>query len=76
MNFYTNVLLWGNNLLLREVVNGQRINRRIKYSPTLYCPVLKQTPLKTLEGKFVTPIKHDTIKEAENGLNPIKINLI
>tara|TARA_X000001388_G_scaffold74734_1_gene68230 strand:- start:277 stop:2754 length:2478 start_codon:yes stop_codon:yes gene_type:complete len=72
MNFYTNVLLWGNNLLLREVVNGQRINRRIKYSPTLYCPVLKQTPLKTLEGKFVTPIKHDTIKEAREWIESYK----
>jgi len=72
MNFYTNVLLWGNNLLLREVVNGQRINRRIKYSPTLYCPVLKQTPLKTLEGKFVTPIKHDTIKEAKEWIESYK----
>ena len=36
MNFYTNITRWGNNLLLREVVNGQRINQKIKYCPKLY----------------------------------------
>ena len=65
MNFYTNILQWGNFLLLREIRNGERINRRIKYSPTLYAPVTKPTEWKTLDGKFVTPIKHDTIKEAK-----------
>ena len=53
MNFYTNITRWGNNLLLREIANGERINRKIKYSPTLYCPVEKQTQYKTLDGRFV-----------------------
>jgi len=50
---------------LREVVNGERINRKVKYSPTLYARVIKETPYKTLEGKYVTPVKHDTIKDAK-----------
>ena len=65
MRFYTNITQWGNNLLLREIVDGKRINRKVKYSPTLYARVLKETEYKTLEGKFVTPIKHDTIKDAK-----------
>ena len=65
MNFYTNIVQWGNFLLLRETRNGERINRKIKYSPTLYAPVAKPTEWKTLDGKYVTPIKHDTIKEAK-----------
>jgi len=65
MNFYTNIVQWGNSLLLREVVNGERINRRVKYSPTLYAPVAQPTEWKTLDGKYVTPIKHNTIKEAK-----------
>jgi len=65
MNFYTNIVQWGNFLLLREIRNGERINRRIKYSPTLYAPVAKPTEWKTLDGKYVTPIKHNTIKEAK-----------
>ena len=64
MNFYTNITQWGNFLLLREVVNGERLVRKVKYSPTLFAPVAKPTEWKTLEGKFVTPIKHQTIKEA------------
>ena len=65
MRFYTNITQWGNNLLLREVVNGERINRKVKYSPTLFAPSLKETPYKTLEGKYVAPVKYDTIKDAK-----------
>ena len=65
MNFYSNIVRWGNNLLLREIVNGERVNTRVKYSPTLYAPVLKQTSYKTLDGKYVTPIKHETMKDAK-----------
>ena len=72
MNFYTNISQWGNFLLLREVVNGERINRRIKYSPTLYAPVMKPTEWKTLDGKFVEPIKHQTIKEAKEWIDYYK----
>ena len=72
MNFYTNIVQWGNFLLLRETVNGERINRRIKYSPTLYAPVAKPTEWKTLDGKYVTPIKHNTIKEAKDWVEQYK----
>ena len=68
MQFYTNVTPWGNNLLVREYVNGERINRKVKYSPTLFCKVLKETGYKTLDGQNVTPIKHETIKEAKEWL--------
>ena len=50
MNFYTNITQWGNYLLLREVVNGERLVRKVKYSPTLYAPVAKQTEHTTLCG--------------------------
>ena len=68
MQFYTNVTPWGNSLLVREYVNGERINRKVKYSPTLYCKVIKETNYKTLDGQYVTPIKHQTIKEAREWL--------
>ena len=72
MNFYTNIVRWGNNLLLREIVNGERVNTRVKYSPTLYAPVLKQTSYKTLDGKYVTPIKHETMKDAKEWVEQYK----
>ena len=72
MNFYTNIVRWGNTLLLREIVNGERVNTRVKYSPTLYAPVLKQTSHKTLDGKYVTPIKHETMKDAKEWVEQYK----
>ena len=65
MNFYTNVIQWGNNLLVREIKNGQRTNSKIRYSPTLYAFVKEKTPYKTLEGEYVTDVSFDTIKEAK-----------
>ena len=72
MNFYTNITQSGNFLFLREVVNGERLVRKVKYSPTLYAPVAKQTEYTTLCGKYVTPIKHNTIKEAREWLESYK----
>ena len=76
MKFYTNITRWGNHLLLREVVNGERINQRIKYSPTLYCLVNKPTEYKTLDGKYVTPVKHDTMKEANEWIDNYQSDLV
>ena len=43
MRFYTNVVQWGNQILVREYKNGERLNHKVKYSPTLYVPVQKET---------------------------------
>jgi len=72
MKFYTNIVQWGNSLLLREVVNGERINRKVRYSPTLYAPVTLPTEWKTLDGQYVTPVQHQTIKEAKEWVENYK----
>ena len=56
---------WGNFILLREVINGERKNRRIKYSPTLFASVEKPTKYKTLNDNYVTPIVHPTMRDAK-----------
>ena len=76
MKFYTNITRWGNHLLLREVVNGERINQRILYSPTLYCLVNKPTEYKTLNGEYVTPVKHKTMKEANEWIDNYQSDLV
>ena len=68
MKFYTNVVRYGNNLLIREVNNGERSNRKVKYSPTMYMRVGKPTSHKSLDGRFVTPVKHETMKECSEWL--------
>ena len=72
MNFYTNVLQWGNYLLVREIKNNQRQNFRIKYSPTLYSPAKQKTGYKTLEGKDVLPQNFNTMKEAKRWVDDRK----
>ncbi len=67
MNFYTNVLQYGNTILVREVKDGERTTRRVKYQPTLFdlIPSLKETGYKTLDGQNVLPHKFDCIKDAK-----------
>ena len=73
MNFYTNVLQWGNQLFVRAVINGERQNFKIKYRPTLYSPVPgKKTGYKTLDGVFVLPTEFDSIKEAKEWVDSHK----
>jgi len=66
MRFYTHVAQWGNQLLVRAVENGVRSNFKVKYEPTLFVPVQKETGWKTLEGKNVNPMKFLSIKEAKD----------
>ena len=65
MNFYTHVAQWGNQLLVRAVENGIRSNFKVKYEPTLFVPVQKETGWKTLDNKNVSPMKFLSIKEAK-----------
>ena len=76
MRFYTNVTRWGNNLLLREYKDGQRIDRKVKYQPTLYSPVTKPTEYKTLEGEYVTPTKHLSMKDAKEWMSQYQPDMV
>ena len=68
MKFYTNVVRYGNNLLVREVNNVVRSNQKIPYSPTMYTRVSKETNWKSLDGRNVTPITDMTMKECDEWL--------
>ena len=61
MDFYTNVINFGDNILVRGVKNGERITARHKFQPTLYVPVKKQTTYKSLDGKYLAPVKQQSI---------------
>ena len=67
MNFYTNVLQYGNSILIREVRNGERTTRRVKYEPTLFDLFhgREETGYKTLDGKSVMPHPFESIKDAK-----------
>ena len=69
MDYYTNVISYGNSILVRGVKNGERITARNKYQPTLFVPVQKETQYKTLDGRSLTPVKHQSIKHAKEFLS-------
>jgi DNA polymerase elongation subunit (family B) len=53
MNFYTNVMIRGNDILYRGVENGRRIKKKIPYQPTLYVPTNDVTEWKSLDGRYL-----------------------
>lgn len=50
LDFYTNVTLRGNNILLCGYHNGQRITQQIPYKPYLFVPSSKPSNYKSLYG--------------------------
>ena len=65
--FYTNVSLSRNDILLRGYEDGQRVQHRIPYKPTLYVHSKNNNSLyRNLKGKQVDEIKLDSISEARD----------
>ena len=63
MNFYTNVQLIGNQILVRGVQDGKRFERRDEFFPTLYVKTKKDSEYRTLSGDLVEPINPGTVKD-------------
>ena len=66
MNFYTNVSRYGNMLLYRGIENGKRVQRKIKYKPTLFVGTNKATQWKSLDGNPVAPVQFESMRDAKN----------
>ena len=62
--FYTNVQLAGNMILYRGYENGQQVQSRAHFSPTLYVPSNKKEKHRTLDGEYVKPVKFESAREA------------
>ena len=65
MNFYTNVLSVGNNILYRGVKDGRSVRMKIAYAPTLFLPSTKVTEYKSLQDEYLEPMKFDSIRSAK-----------
>ena len=66
MNFYTNVVLVGNEILSRGYSNGNHYINREEFYPTLYVKTNKKTKFKTLEGNYVEEVKPGTVRETRD----------
>ena len=62
--FYTNIQLAGDTILYRGYDNGEPVQFRTQFSPTLYVLSNKKDKFKTLDGRSVSPIEFSSSREA------------
>ena len=72
MSFYTNVQLVGDNIHYIGYEEGQRIQRKFKFSPTLFVVTKKETNHKTLDGRYANPVRFESVREARNFVEKYK----
>ena len=72
MSFYTNCQLVGDNLLYLGYEDGQRIQRRFKFSPTLFVVTKKETNHRTLDGRYAKPVRFESVREARQFVEKYK----
>ena len=70
--FYLNVRQWGDSLLIREMNNGEVINYKHKYKPTLYVETDKPSKYKGFLGENLSPITFESIKSAKDYIKTYK----
>ena len=66
MSFYTSVNLVGSDILYIGYEYGQRVQKRVKFAPTLYAVSNKPTQYKTLDGRYAKPVYFSSVKEARD----------
>ena len=62
--FYTNIQLAGDTILYRGIKNGEPVQFRCNFSPTLYVLSNKTEKFKTLDGRSVTPMEFESARKA------------
>ena len=70
--FYTNVALRGDKILLRGYRNGIAIKETREFHPTLFVPSKKKTDYTTLDGSFVESINPGTVRECRSFIEKYK----
>jgi len=71
-NFYTNVLQYGNRILVREIKNGKRDNHKVEFRPTMFIKAQTETKHKSLFGDNLEPIQFGDINEAKEFMKKYK----
>ena len=62
--FYTNIQLAGDTILYRGYDDGEPVQFRAKFSPTLFVPSKKKEKYRTLDGRSVAPMEFLTSRDA------------
>ena len=65
-SFYTNIQLAGDTILYRGYEDGEPVQYRSNFSPTLYTLSRNKEKYTTLDGRYVAPIQFQTSREARD----------
>ena len=66
MSFYTSVARYGNSILYRGYNDsGRRVQKKVKFKPTLYIPSNKELGWKSIDGRDVAPMIFDSMRDAK-----------
>ena len=65
-SFYTNIQLAGDTILYRGYENGQRVEFRAQFSPTLYVLSKNKEQFQTLDGRAVAPLQFESTRKARD----------
>ena len=66
MEYYTNVTVAGNALLVRGIRDGEEFRSRIKWQPTLYIKTDNKTAFRDVYGNHLKPLSFDGILDARD----------
>jgi DNA polymerase elongation subunit (family B) len=69
MKFYTNIEQAGNRILVRGYENGERVQYRVNYNPSLFVLSNKQTDHKSLDGRFLKEVRPGSINDCRQFIN-------
>ena len=78
--FYTNIQLAGDTILYRGYEDGEPVQFRARFSPTLYVLSKNKEKFQTLDGRYVSPVKFDKPREGRefirqyDGLEGFEVN--
>lgn len=71
-NFYTNVMQYGNKILVREVRNGRKDTSRQEFRPTMFVRSKTESKFKSLFGDNLEPIQCLNINDAKEFMQKYK----
>ena len=70
--FYTNVLQYGNKILVREVKNGKKDAHKNDFHPTMFIKAKGESKYKSLFGDALEPITFGDINDAKEFMDKYK----
>ena len=70
--FYTNVLQFGNKVLVREVRNGKKDAVKLEFRPTLFIRSKNESKYKSLFGDNLEPLQCHDINDAKDFVKKYK----